>query len=74
MKAELIKELHSMGVYRSPKTKQKLETMKLTEILEVYNMIEYDMQHGIEYKRQQCEYEFVKVAPKKEKVAKGKKK
>lgn len=72
MKAELIKELHAIGVYRSPKTKQKLESMKLTEILEVYNMIEYDMQHGIEYKRQQCDYEFVKV-PKKEKVVKTKK-
>lgn len=35
MKGNVIKELHAMGVYRDPKTKQKLENMKLAAILQV---------------------------------------
>ena len=29
MKANIVKQLHDLGVYRSPFTKQKLENMKL---------------------------------------------
>lgn len=39
MKSELIKELHKVGVYRNPKTKEKLETMKITDILAVLNWV-----------------------------------
>lgn len=74
MKAELIKELHSLGVYRDPKTKQKLESMKTTGVLEVWNWVKEEMDRGVEFKRQQCEYEFVKPQSKKDKVVgKGKK-
>ena len=44
MKAELIKKLHAMGVYRDPKTKQKLESMKVSAILEVLRMVEEEME------------------------------
>ena len=47
MKAKLIKELHDLGVYRNPKTKQKLETMRLTEVLEVLNWVEEEMKNGV---------------------------
>ena len=78
MKAQLIKELHAIGVYRNPKTKQKLETMKLTDILEVLNWAEEEMKHGVVFERKQCSYEFVKPVSKQEKLAmkamKGKRK
>lgn len=75
MKAELIKKLHALGVYRDPKTKQKLESMKLTDILEVYNLVVEEMEKGVVFERKQCAYEFVKPQPKKDKLAnKGKKK
>ena len=73
MKAELIKKLHAMGVYRDPKTKQKLESMKLAAVLEVLRMVEEEMEHGTVYERKQCDYEFVKPLTKAEKSAnKGK--
>lgn len=74
MKAELIKKLHVLGVYRDPKTKQKLECMKLADILSVMNWVEEEMEKGVVFERKQCEYEFVKPQPKKDKSAKGKKK
>ena len=69
MKASLIKELHAMGVYRSPKTKQKLETMKMTEILEVLNWVEEEKEKGTEFKKEQCKYEFIRPVSKQEKLA-----
>lgn len=74
MKAELIKKLHVLGVYRDPKTKQKLECMKLADILSVMNWVEEEMEKGVVFERKQSEYEFVRPQAKKDKSAKGKKK
>ena len=74
MKAELIKKLHGLGVYRDPKTKQKLESMKVADILGVLNYVEEEMEKGVVFERKYCDYEFVKPQTKKEKLAnKGKK-
>ena len=75
MKAELIKKLHGLGIYRDPKTKQKLESMKVADILAVMNYVEEEMEKGAVFERKQCEYEFVKWSAKKENKAgkKGKK-
>jgi hypothetical protein len=73
MKAELVKKLHAMGVYRDPKTKQKLESMKVADVLAILNYVEEEMEKGVEFKREQCNYEFVKPISKAEKLAnKGK--
>ena len=69
MKAELIKKLHAMGVYRDPKTKQKLECMKVAEVLEVLRAVEEEIEHGVVYERKQCSYEFVKPLSKADKLA-----
>ena len=75
MKAELVKKLHALGVYRDPQTKQKLEVLKFTAVLEVMNWVEEEMEKGVEFKREQCKYEFVKPVSKKDKLAgKNKKK
>lgn len=78
MKSELVKKLHAMGVYRDPKTKQKLESMKVADILAVLSYVEEEMEKGVEFKREQCKYEFVKPQSKKDKLmnkgTKGKKK
>jgi hypothetical protein len=75
MKAELVKQLHALGVYRDPKTKQKLECMKVADVLAVLNMVEEEMEKGVEYKREQCKYEFVRPVSKAERLAnKGKNK
>jgi hypothetical protein len=75
MKAELVKQLHALGVYRDPKTKQKLECMKVADVLGVLNMVEEEMEKGVEYKREQCKYEFVRPISKEERLAnKGKNK
>ena len=75
MKAELVKQLHALGVYRDPKTKQKLECMKVADVLAVLNMVEEEMEKGVEYKREECKYEFVKPVSKAERLAnKGKNK
>lgn len=75
MKAELVKKLHALGVYRDPQTKQKLESMKVADILAVLSYVEEEMEKGVEFKREQCKYEFVKPQSKKDKVAgKNKKK
>ena len=72
MKAKLVKQLHELGVYRDPKTKQKLESLKMTQVLEVLNWVNEEMEKGVEFKKQLCEYEFINPAPKKDKLA-GKK-
>lgn len=75
MKAELVKKLHALGVYRDPQTKQKLESMKVSEVIAVLNYVEEEMEKGVEFKKEQCEYEFVKPVSKAEKLAnKGKRK
>jgi len=73
MKAKLIKELHEVGVFRDPQTKRKLETMKISEILQVRDMIKEEMEKGIVHERKQGDYEFVTVT-KKVKVDKKKRK
>ena len=73
MKAELIKELHKLGVYRDPQTKQKLESLKVSEVLAVLNYVEEEMEKGVEFKKEECKYEFVKPISKADKLAnKGK--
>ena len=75
MKAELIKKLHALGVYRDPQTKRKLESMNVAEVLAVMNYVEEEMEKGAEFKREQCKYEFVKPVTKAERLAnKGKNK
>ena len=78
MKAELVKKLHAMGVYRDPKTKQKLESMKVADILAVLNYVEEEMERGAVFERKQCDYDFIKPLSKQEKLAnksaKGKRK
>lgn len=67
MKSELIKELHKVGVYRNPKTKEKLETMKITDILAVLNWVKEEMEKGVVFERKQCDFEFVKTKSKERK-------
>ena len=75
MKAELVKKLHALGVYRDPQTKQKLESMKVAEVLAVLSYVEEEMEKGVEFKREQCKYEFVRPVSKAERLAnKGKNK
>ena len=74
MKSELVKKLHAMGVYRDPKTKQKLESMKVADILGVLNYVEEEMEKGVVFERKYCDYEFVKPQTKKEKLANKSKK
>ena len=73
MKAELIKELHSKGVYRSPFTKQKLESMKLVDIIQVLNLVEEEIEKGVVYERKQCDYIYVTPSKKQPKAMKNKK-
>lgn len=72
MKANIVKQLHDLGVYRSPFTKQKLENMKLADILTVLDYVKEEIEKGADF-RFQWNYEFVKPTAKKEKVL-GKKK
>jgi hypothetical protein len=78
MKAELVKKLHALGVYRDPQTKQKLESMKVADVLAVLSYVEEEMEKGVEFKREQCKYEFVRPVSKADKLAakagKGKRK
>ena len=49
--------------------------MKVADILAVLSYVEEEMEKGVEFKREQCKYEFVKPQSKKDKVAgKNKKK
>ena len=68
MKSQLINQLHAMGVYRDPRTKQKLESMKLADVLGVLNFVEEEMEKGVVFERKQCGYEFVKPVSKKDRV------
>jgi hypothetical protein len=75
MKANIVKQLHNLGVYRDPLTKQKLENMKFADILLVLSYVKEEMEKGIEFKKFEWEYEMVKSVAKKDKtVNKGKKK
>jgi len=74
LKAELIKELHSKGVYRSPFTKQKLEQLKLVDIIQVLNLVEEEIEKGVVYERKQCEYIYVTPSKKEPKAMKNNKK
>ena len=74
MKAELIKELHSKGVYRSPFTKQKLEQLQLADIIQVLNLIEEEIEKGAVYERKQCDYIYVTPSKKEPKAMNNKKK
>ena len=75
MKSDIIKQLHNLGVYRDPLTKQKLENMKFADILLVLSYVKEEMEKGIEFKKFEWEYEMVKSVAKKDKtVNKGKKK
>lgn len=69
MKAELIKKLHELGVYRDPQTKVKLESMKVADILAVMNWVQEEIEKGVVFERKQCKYEFVKPMSKAEKLA-----
>ena len=72
MKANIVKQLHDIVVYRSPFTKQKLENMKLADILSVLDYVKEEIEKGADF-RFQWNYEFVKPIVKKEKAL-GKKK
>ena len=72
MKANVIKQLHELGVYRDPNTKQKLENMKLVDILSVMSYVKEEIEKGADFGFQ-WNYEFVKPTVKKEKAL-GKKK
>ena len=73
MKANIVKQLHDLGVYRSPFTKQKLENMKLADILSVMSYVQEEIEKGMDF-RFQWNYEFVKPIVKKEKALGRKKK
>lgn len=73
MKANIVKQLHDLGVYRSPFTKQKLENMKLADILSVMSYVQEEIEKGMDF-RFQWNYEFVKPTVKKERVLSKKKK
>lgn len=36
MKSKLIRELHSIGIYRHPINRKKLETIKTSEIIKIW--------------------------------------
>jgi len=74
MKAALVKELHKLGVYRDPQTKQKLECMKLVDILRIKNLVEEEIENGAVFEKKVEAYEFIDVSKlKKEKDGKKKK-
>ena len=74
MKANLIKELHAVGVYRDPQTKQKLECMKLVDILQVRSFVEEEIANGVVYEKKVEAYEFIDVSKLKKKDKMDKKK
>jgi hypothetical protein len=74
LKGQYIKELHSKGVYRSPFTKQKLEQLKLVDIIQVLNLVEEEIEKGAVYERKQCDYIFITPTKKQPKAMKNKKK
>ena len=74
MKANIVKQLHDLGVYRDPITKTKLENMKFSDILLVLSYVKEEMEKGIEFKKFEWNYEMVKPTTKKEKMVSKKKK
>lgn len=73
MKANLVKQLHQLGVYRDPVTKQKLENMKVADVLAVLNYVKEEQEKGVEFARKQDDYIFVKPVSKKDKAINKKK-
>ena len=74
MKANIVKQLHDLGVYRDPVTKTKLENMKFSDILLVLSYVQEEMEKGTEFKKIEWDYEMVKPITKKEKIVSKKKK
>ena len=74
MKANIVKQLHDLGVYKDPITKTKLENMKFSDILSVLSYVKEEMEKGTEFKKFEWEYEMVKPVAKKEKMVSKKKK
>ena len=74
MKANIVKQLHDLGVYRDPITKTKLENMKFSDILLVLSYVKEEMEKGTEFKKFEWNYEMVKPTVKKEKMVSKKKK
>lgn len=74
MKANIVKQLHDLGVYRDPITKTKLENMKFSDILLVLSYVQEEMEKGTEFKKFEWDYEMVKPITKKEKMVSKKKK
>ena len=74
MKANIVKQLHNLGVYRDPITKTKLENMKFSDILSVLSYVKEEMEKGTEFKKFEWDYEMVKPITKKEKMVSKKKK
>lgn len=74
MKANIVKQLHDLGVYKDPITKTKLENMKFSDILLVLSYVQEEMEKGTEFKKFEWDYEMVKPITKKEKMVSKKKK
>ena len=74
MKANIVKQLHDLGVYRDPITKTKLENMKFSDILLVLSYVQEEMEKGTEFKNFEWDYVMVKPVTKKEKMVNKKKK
>lgn len=74
MKANIVKQLHDLGVYRDPITKTKLENMKFSDILLVLSYVKEEMEKGTEFKKFEWDYEMVKPVAKKDKTINKKKK
>ena len=72
MKGQLIKELHAVGVYRDPKTKVKLESMKTVEIAK----LKRDIENGVvaPIPKDESGYIFITPMKKADKIALGSKK
>ena len=73
MKANIVKQLHNLGVYKDPITKTKLENMKFSDILLVLSYVKEEMEKGTEFKKFEWDYEMVKPITKKEKMVSKKK-
>ena len=70
MKANIVKQLHDLGVYKDPITKTKLENMKFSDILLVLSYVQEEMEKGTEFKKFEWDYEMVKPVSKKRKNGK----
>ena len=70
MKANIVKQLHDLGVYKDPVTKTKLENMKFSDILLVLSYVKEEMEKGTEFKKFEWDNEMVKPTAKKRKNSK----